>query len=177
MAFCMYCGAQIQGEGAFCPICGKKQVTIYKQTFCRGKMTEQQFIDQINLWFAQYPQVANVKGKFSIKHGMGLLVNKYVLNEFSIEYEVLNGQNQNQYGVVALNTTGLIKTGTDALLAKWHQANPNAVVLNRDGGVNQRGSSSSLAFGGFGAVNNTQLYVFFKFNRKTGTGPVPQIQK
>jgi len=168
MANCMYCSAEIPESSTFCPKCGKKQVKIYTQTFQRGKMTEDQFVDQINRWFAQYPHVANVKGKFLLHHAGGLMVNKYVLDAFAIEYEVFSGVNDNQYGVVKLSTTGLMKTTTDALLAKWQQNNPGAKVLSRDGGVNQRGDAGSLALGGIGAVNKTQLYVFFKFNREKG---------
>ena len=169
MAYCISCGAEIPQNSAFCPRCGTKQVRVYTQTFRRENMSEDDFINQINYWFAQYPHVANVKGKFLVRSGIGVMVNKYVLDAFAIEYELLSGTNENQYGVVKLQTTGLVKTSTDALLAQWRQANPNAVILARDGGVNQRGSSGSLLLGGVGAVNKTQLYVFFKFKRNQGT--------
>lgn len=169
MAFCMYCGAQIQDGSQFCSACGKKQVKVYTQTFTRGNMSEDQFIQQINQWFATYPHVANVKGKFMLNHGFGFAVNKYVIDAFSIEYELFKGENENQYAVVMLQNTGIVKTTTDTLLARWKEANPGAVVISRDGGVNQRGSAGSLALGGFGATNKTQLYVFFKFKRDNGT--------
>ena len=169
MAFCMYCGAEITENSTFCSSCGKKQVTKYHQTFQRGNLSEEAFIDQINQWFAQYPQVANVKGQFLLKHGVGLMVNKYVLDAFAIEYEVFGGTNENQYGVTMLTTTGLVKTTTDELLAQWLAANPGAKIVSRNGGVNQRGQTGSLILGGIGAMNKTQLYVLFKFNRKKGT--------
>ncbi len=169
MANCMYCGIEIPEGSTFCPKCGKKQVKVYTQTFQRGKMTEDQFIDQINQWFAMYPHVAKVKGKFLLHNATGLMVNKYVLDAFAIEYELFSGTNDNQYAVVKLCTTGLAKTTTDALLYQWQQSNPGAKILTRDGGVNQRGQAGSLALGGIGAVNKTQLYVFFKFNRTNGT--------
>jgi len=170
MPFCIHCGTAIPEDGKFCPGCGKSQTTKYQQVFQRGSMSEDQFIAQINQWFAQYPKVANVKGTFTLRHGIGLLANKYVLEAFSIEYELLNGQNTKQYAVTLLQNTALVKTTTDELLAQWKQANPNAIVVSRNGGVNQRGSTGSLLLGGIGAVNNTQLYVFYKYDRKTCPG-------
>ncbi len=167
--FCLHCGAALQKDSVFCSACGKKQVTRYQQTFYRGNMKEDELIDQINNWFAQYPQVANVKGKFMLQHKPGLLANKYVLEAFAIDYEVLNGQNKNRYGVVRLAKLGLARTDTDELLALWKQQNPNTTVINSQGGINQRGTEGSLALGGLGATNNTQLYVFFKFDRASGT--------
>ncbi len=174
MAACIFCGTALPENATFCPACGKKQVMRYTQTFQRGKMKEQDFIDQINAWFAQYPQVANVKGELHLGHGVGLLVNKYVLDALSIEYEVLSGRNVNQYALVELSKFGLVRKETSDLLAQWKQANPGATVVRTAGGVNQRGSGGSLAIGGFGANNNTQLYVLFKFNRKTGPALPPQ---
>lgn len=173
MAFCMHCGGQIEDKSTFCNHCGKKQVVTYTQTFRRGDMTEEQFIQSINQWFAQYPHVANVKGEFLTHHGVGLFVNKYVLDAFAIEYELLSGNNTKQYAVVNLDRAGLYNKSTDALLENWKQANPGAIILKRSGGVNQRGSTGSLLIGGLGAVNHTQLYLFFKFDRKYGPGVLP----
>ena len=157
-------------DALFCGACGKKQVTLYQQTFRREKMSEEEFINRINAWFAQYPKVANVKGEFLLKHASGLLVNKYVLDAFAIEYELLSGNNTNQYAVVQLSKFGFVRKETNDLLAAWKQKNPGAIVVARDGGVNQRGDTGSLMLNGFGANNNTQLYVLFKFNRKLGPG-------
>ena len=173
MANCMYCKAEISEGSTFCPHCGKKQVQIYTRTFRRENMSEAQFIEQINQWFAMYPQVANVKGRFLSNSKFGLMVNKYTLDAFSIEYELFNSANENQYAVVALSTTTLVKTSTDRLLNNWKQANPGAQVLARDGGVHQCGNRGSLVMGGIGAVNKTQLYVFFKFNRSKGPAALP----
>jgi len=169
MAYCMYCGAEIPQDSTFCSKCGKKQVQVYTQTFRRENMSEEQFVDRINQWFAQYPYVANVKGKFLLHHGVGMMVNKYVLDAFAIEYELFSGTNDYQYGVVKLTATGLVKTDTKALLGQWLQSNPGAQIVAWEGGVNQRGSTGSLVMGGVGAVNKTQAYVFFKFKRATGT--------
>ena len=166
MANCMYCNAEIPDGSTFCGACGKKQVKIYTQTFQRKNMSEDQFIDEINQWFAKYPKVANVKGKFQTHHSIGLLVNKYVLDSFTIEYELFTNPNENQYSIVKLSATNLVKTSTDTLLSKWQQKNPEAQVLSRTGGVNQRGSTGSLILGGIGAVNKTQLYLFYKFKKE-----------
>ena len=169
MANCMYCGTEIPKDSTFCPKCGKKQVRIYTQTFRREKMSEDEFVDRINQWFAQYPYVGNVKGKFLLQHKAGLMVNKYMLDAFAIEYELFSGTNEYQYAVVKLTSTGMVKTDTKALIGRWQQSNPGAQLVTWEGGVNQRGSTSSLALGGVGAVNKTQAYVFFKFKRALGT--------
>lgn len=171
MANCLYCKKEIGDGVQFCPYCGKKQVIVYTQTFQRGNLSEDAFIAKINEWFATYPNVANVKGKFLLSSGVGLFVNKYCLDAFAIEYEVFGAANDNQYALVRLTESGITKTPSEVLLAKWKQKNPGAVVLNTNGGVHQRGKTGSLLLSsGFGAVNMTQLYVFFKFNRKKGTG-------
>ncbi len=171
MANCLYCKKEIGDGMQFCPHCGKKQTVRYTQTFQRGNLSEDAFIAKINEWFAAYPNVANVKGEFCIHSGVGLLVSKSKLDAFAIEYELFSGVNDNQYAVVNLQATGIVKTTTTTLLEKWKQKNPGAVVIKTGGGIHQRGQTSSLMLSsGFGAVNKTQLYVLFKFNRKKGTG-------
>lgn len=168
MANCIHCNAEIAEGSAFCSACGKKQVKSYSQTFRREKMSEAEFIKQINSWFAKYPQVGNVKGKFLTRSAPGLMVNKYVLDAFSIEYELLDGNNTNQYALVSLENYGLVKKGSASVLDQWKQKNPGAIVVSQSGGSHSRGSTSSLMLGGLGATNHTQVYVFFKFNRKLG---------
>jgi len=173
MATCMYCSHPIPDGATFCPDCGKKQVKVYQQTFRRENMSEEEFIARINEWFASYPRVANVKGQFLLNSAVGLMVNKYRLDAFAIEYELLDSNNVNQYGVVSLEKFGLIRTDADQLIKEWQAHNPGATILKTAGGVHQRGQVGSLALGGFGASNKTQSYLFFKFNRKTGTAQLP----
>lgn len=169
MKNCIYCGHEIPSDHKFCGKCGKEQVKKYTQTFRRINISESEFIEKINRWFASYPNVANVKGEFLLNHSFGMLVNKYTLDALSIEYELFKGENENQYAVVDLTKFGFTRTDSKDLLAQWQSVNPNATIVTYSGGHNARGSSGSLALGGFGATNNTQLYVLFKFNRKRGT--------
>ncbi len=174
MAACMFCHAELPENATFCPACGKKQVVRYTQTFHRGNMNEEEFINQINAWFAQYSHVANVKGEFLLGQGLGLMVNKYTFDALSIEYEVFSGENTNQYAVIQLTDFGFTHKNTSDMLAQWKSANPGATVIRTAGGVHQRGSAGSLVLGGFGANNKAQLYVLFKFDRKKGTALPPQ---
>ncbi len=169
MAKCMYCAAEITDDSVFCSSCGKKQVTVYKQVFHRGKMSEDDFIARINEWFASYPKVANVKAQFNLEEKIGLLVNKYILNDLAIEYELLKGNNENQYAVINLSNFALYKKSTDNVLEDWKKANPSAIIVSRSGGTHSRGDAGSLFLNGIGARNQTQLYLLFKFNRKQGT--------
>lgn len=174
MAKCLYCNAEIPEGSAFCTACGKKQVEKYKKVFTKGSMTEDEMIDQINQWFANNPRVANVSASISLKSGFGLLTNKYILDTVSVEYELFKDNNLNQYAMLNLNKFGLVGTTTDKMLEDWKKKNPGAKVVARNGGRNARGQTGSLMLGGLGASNRTQLYIIFKYNRKTGPGaPAP----
>lgn len=177
MAQCMFCSTELTDGAVFCHACGKKQVKIYQQTFQRGNMNEETFIANVNQWFATYPRVANVKAQIHLRSAGGLMVNKYKLEAVSIEYELLNGNNINQYALVSLSKFGLTCTNTDTLVNQWRAQNPGATVIARNGGVHQRGQSGSLALGGFGASNNTQVYLLFKYNRQYGTAQLPPVQQ
>lgn len=173
MANCMYCKAEIAEGSQFCSACGKKQVKIYSQTFARGKMSEEEFMQRINQWFAMYPKVANVKASIHVKNAFGILVDKYTIEAVDISYELFKGDNDNQYAITELSKFALYKTTTDQLLDEWKKKNPGATVVARNGGYHGHGQSGSLALGGIGANNKTQLYVLFKFNRKLGPGVPP----
>lgn len=174
MANCIYCKEEIPEGSTFCLHCGKKQVKRYTQVFRRGNLNEEDFIHQINVWFAKYPYVANVQCKFQVVRGFGMLVNHYVLEALSIEYETFSGDNEYQYGLIKLGDMGLTNISSAQVLLEWKKANPAARIVNCTGGTNQRGHVASILMGGFGAVNNTQVYVFFKFKRaKPNTWPQP----
>ncbi len=174
MKTCIYCGVSLPDEALFCHACGKRQAKLYTQVFRRGKMKEEEFIQKINIWFATYPQVANVECRFETASYPGMLVDKYVLNALAIRYECLDGENRNQYALTHLQHFGLAAKKGEVLLQEWKNSNPGAIVVNYTGGLHQRGDSSMSLTGGLGASNKTQLYVFFKFNRRLGTGVPPQ---
>ncbi|MDO4543803.1 MAG: hypothetical protein Q4C01_04540 [Clostridia bacterium] len=169
MRTCKSCNAPIGDGDIFCSACGQRQAERRSQVFGRKNLREAEFIAKINEWFAMYPQVANVTCEFDLGYGLGALVNRRVLNALAIQYETLSGTNLYQYGLVHLQNFGLVQKDLDKMLKQWQQANPEAVVIKTVGGVCQRGDPLSLALGGVMATNRMQLYVFFKFNRQTGT--------
>ena len=97
---CKKCGKEINEGSAFCPLCGAKQVEIYKKVFSRNGLSEKDFIDAINKWFNENPKVANVKCKFDTDTSIGLFANKYQLNNFTVEYELFENNNLNQYALL-----------------------------------------------------------------------------
>ena len=94
--FCKKCGREIGENDSYCPGCGEKQVTTYKEVFVRNGLSEQDFIANINKWFQWHTKVANVTCHFYMDTAVGLLANKYELNQFEIEYELFKGDNENQ---------------------------------------------------------------------------------
>lgn len=173
MAICIHCKAEIPDGSTFCLHCGKKQVHRYSQVFRRGEMSEDEFIYRINDWFARYPHVANVRGKFFLEHGFGILVNSYVMNALAIEYEVFSGPCDNQYGVAKLDDLDLVHCSPQELLAKWRQANPDVHIVDYRGGSHHRGHMLSFCLNGVGAMNKTQLYVLYKIKRSKIVSSLP----
>jgi len=163
--FCKKCGKEIGDGDMFCPGCGTKQVEIYKEVFVRKGLSEKDFIANINAWFQWHPKAANIKCSFGIDSALGMFANKYQLNQFVIEYELYENDNTMQYGLVKEENTTFVKKDTSDFVGKWQKEHQNTTVIDWKGGTHQRGDAGSLAFGGFGAVNRMNVYVFFKFPR------------
>lgn len=163
--FCKQCGREMNDGDTFCPSCGTKQVMVYKEVFVRNGLSEADFIANINKWFQWHPNVANVKCKFGLDSSLGLMANKYVLNQFVIEYELFKNENTMQYGLVKEENTALMKKDINGFIGDWQAMHPNAKIVNWQGGTHQRGQAGSLIFGGIGAVNRMNAYIFFKFPR------------
>lgn len=166
--FCKQCGKEINNGDAFCSGCGAKQTNTYKEVFVRNGLPEADFIANINKWFQWHPNVANVKCNFGIDSSLGLMANKYVLNQFVIEYELYENQNTMQYGLVKEENTALMKKDIKGFIGDWQASRPNVKIVNWQGGTHQRGQVGSLVLGGIGAVNRMNAYIFFKFPRSQG---------
>lgn len=164
--FCKNCGREIGENDTFCPGCGTKQVTVYKEVFVRNGLSEKDFIDNINKWFQWHPKAANIKCKFNMDTAVGLLANKYELNQFVIEYELFEYDNQNQYGLVKEETIALTKTNIREYIGQWQVSHPNVKIVNWEGGTHSRGQTVSHLLGGLGARNRLNVYILFKFPRK-----------
>lgn len=54
--FCMICGAELTKGNAFCPCCGKKQLTGSRKVFPVNDLTAQ----ILNDWLFEHPQLAEV---------------------------------------------------------------------------------------------------------------------
>lgn len=163
--FCANCGSAYNEGDKFCPGCGKKLIETLKEVFVRNGLSEKDFIDNINKWFIYHPKVANVKCRFGIDTSLGVMANKYVLNQFVVEYEVYENNNTMQYGLVKEESTALYKKDIKGFVGDWQASHPNTKIVNWQGGTHQRGNIGALALGGIGAVNRTSAYIFFKFPR------------
>lgn len=164
--YCKKCGKEIGENAAFCPACGAKQATTYQEVFVRGGLSEQDFIANINKWFQWHPKAANITCKFGMDTAVGLLANKYELNQFVIEYELFEQDNVNQYGLVKEETIALMKKSTKEFVGEWQQSHPNVKIVNWEGGTHSRGHTASHLLGGLGARNRLNVYILFKFPRK-----------
>ena len=162
---CINCGREIGDKDSFCPGCGAKQVVTYKEVFVRNGISEKDFIANINKWFQWHPKAANITCKFGMDTAIGLLANKYELNQFVIEYELFEKDNENQYGLVKEENTALIKKNAKEYIGEWKASHPNVKVVDWEGGTHSRGSTASHLLGGFGARNRLNVYILFKFPR------------
>ena len=122
-------------------------------------MSEDKLIDAVNQWLAASPQLGNVSCEVVIDSRLGISVNKYSLRSVTFRYDILQGANTHQYALVPLQNFGIFLKHSTALLAKWKSANPNATVIYKAGGSNQRWSGNG------GVMSRSQLYIFFKFPR------------
>jgi len=162
---CKKCGKEIPDKSAFCPECGAKQVDTYKEVFVRNGLAEKDFIENINKWFQWHPKAANIKCTFNMNTDIGLLVNKYTLNQVVLEYELFDKENSNQYGLVKEETLALAKQSIKEYVGKWTEEHPNCKVVTWQGGTHTRGSTASHLLGGLGARNRMSVYILFKFPR------------
>jgi hypothetical protein len=96
---------------------------------------------------------------------IGLLANKYELNQFVIEYELFEHNNENQYGLVKEESIALMKKSSKEFMGEWKQSHPNVKVVDWEGGTHSRGSTASHLLGGIGARNRMNVYILFKFPR------------
>lgn len=167
---CYKCGTSLPEGCVFCPECGTKQVKVYTQIFNRENEKEDLFIDSINTWLMNNPNLFNAQCDFKTRSGYGMLVNRYFLDAVAIRYELSEKTNENQYALLSLEHFGLIKKSTDQLLEEWIKVNPNTTIVNKIGGVHTRGNAGSNLVNDIGSSNKTQLYLFMKFNRNNATG-------
>ena len=163
---CKNCGKEINEASAFCPLCGAKQVDIYTKVFTRNGLSEDEFIKNINKWFQLNPKIANVKCKFETDTSIGLLANKYQLNTFTVEYELFEKNNINQYALTKEECYNVVSKKTKDFVEEWKQSHPNVKVVNWQGGTHSRGQTGTFLIGGFGAANRLNVYLFYKFARK-----------
>ena len=165
---CKKCGKELNDNDMFCSGCGAKQVEIYKEIFTRNGISEKDFIANINKWFQWHPKAANVKCHFSMDTSIGLMANKYTLNQFVIEYELFENDNENQYGLVKEENLAFVKKNIKEFIGKWQVEHPQAKIVSWEGGTHSRGQVGSHLLGGFGASNRMNAYIFFKFPRVKG---------
>ena len=163
---CKKCGKEIADNSTFCSECGAKQVDIYKEVFVRKGTDEKEFLANINKWFQTHPKAANIKCSLEMDASVGLMANKYTLNQVVLEYELFATDNTNQYAIVKEESYALAKMSTKDYVGKWTEQHPNCKVVTWKGGVHTRGSTGSHLLGGFGATNRMNVYIFFKFPRK-----------
>lgn len=162
---CIKCGKEIAGGSTFCPVCGAKQIKVYKEVLVREHLSEREFIDNINKWFQWHPKAANVHMRFETGTAFGLFVNQTRLNRVEIEYELSEKENPCQYGLVREYQVGLIPGDMKRYIARWQQKHPQSKVMSWAGGSNARGSTSSMILGGIGAVNKMTMFLLIQFRR------------
>lgn len=164
--FCKNCGKELNQGSIFCSACGVKQTNIYTKVFTRNGLSEKDFINSINAWLAANPKIANVKCKFESDTSFGLLANKNQLNSFSVEYELYENNNLNQYALVKEECYNIMTKKVKDYVEEWKISHPNLKLVNWQGGTHSRGKAGNVLIGGLGAANRLNVYIFYKFARK-----------
>lgn len=165
---CLYCKAIIPADSQYCQYCGKKQVAVYTNTFYRNGRDESVFIQSINAWFAANRSAANIKAAFRFRKQLGLVALKEALDEFAIQYELLDGTNKYQYALYPLHKLQLglpfvRNASAKDILDAWKQNNPWAIVVDAQGVTHSRGDAFGLMLDR-GTTSRKQWYILYKFD-------------
>ena len=163
---CIKCGMEIADNALYCSACGAKQAKVYRQVFARNGHSERNFIEYVNQWLQSDPRRANVSCKFDTGTSLGLMANKSKLNQIEIEYELLDGMNQNVYCLVREESNAIYRKNTDKFIEQWKQNHPGVTVVTWTCTYHGRGKSSSLLLGGVGAWNRINAFILCKFPRR-----------
>lgn len=163
--FCFNCGAEMKEGDLFCPKCGTKQVKTYREVFMRNGLPEADFICNINRWFQYHPGVSHVRCTFDMNTSFGLLANKYALDRVELDYELLNGVNRYQYGLVKEESVSIVKGNVKEYMMRWKEEHPNVTVVSWSGGTHSRGTIGTVALG-VGSANRMNVYILFRFPRQ-----------
>lgn len=162
---CPKCGMQLDSTDRFCRACGATTVNRSTKSFARGAGDDYDFIMEVNQWLKENRNIGNASCKFNYDSSMGLFVNKFKLENVSIEYENLQGTNEYVYAIDVETSTSIVVSAdsSEGLLVDWKQKHPEAVVVSIGGGTHTRGDSLGVAVGfGLNNVSKTQIYVFYK---------------
>lgn len=163
--YCKKCGNEIGEKALYCPDCGTKQVPVYTKIFERDKMSETEFIEEINTWFNSHTNAINISCNIDTKNSFGLLVNKYKLKQITIKYEMSEFPCLNQYCFVKESKYTLFEKKVENYVAEWEKANSNVAIVTWHGGSHMRGQLESFFLKGFGAFNRVTAYILFKYPR------------
>ena len=150
------------------PVLRKKQVAVYTNTFYRNGRDESVFIQSINAWFAANRSAANIKAAFRFRKQLGLVALKEALDEFAIQYELLDGTNKYQYALYPLHKLQLglpfvRNASAKDILDAWKQNNPWAIVVDAQGVTHSRGDAFGLMLDR-GTTSRKQWYILYKFD-------------
>ena len=159
---CKTCKKEIENGTKFCPHCGAKQTVIYTKVFENKSLGSKKIMDEINLWLAANPNVANVKCQLTTKVGFGFLVNHFKLKKVVLQYELFSGNNTMQYAITKKEKFRFVRTDVSKMVEKWKTQNPQASVVNWSGGTCSRGDRTSVALWGFGANNKMTAFILYK---------------
>ena len=137
------------------------------KSFSRGCLgSERSLIREVNAWLSANPRNVITACEMDTRVGLGLFVNRFILNSVTFRYDMLADEHKYGYSLKHFERFGLYRKKPQALLDKWQAQNPEAIVVYRSGGTSMRGSAGMLYPGGIGAANLTQMYILYKYKRK-----------
>jgi len=160
MKQCRACLRELNIKDKTCKFCGTSTAERYTEFFNRSWQNQNQFIAEINGWLSENPRMANLTCKFYYKAGFGFLGLSAFLNGVEFEYELLEGENKNQYAVDRFrNIKFFRRISQSEAIGEWYDKHPNAKIVRAEEGTGQLDSSFHVSFGGVG--RNIFSYVYF----------------
>lgn len=149
-----------------------------EKTFFIESMSQDQFYEHINSWFAQNRNIVVKRFYISEKTSFGLLVNKSNVQNITIIYDVDNNSN-NLYGIAYYEKFALMKISMESMKNSWQRSNPNLDVVTYSYRHNARGQVGNLLMKGIGASNRNQIWIIYKAKGtpKTAVTPVETVEK
>lgn len=161
---CMHCQSTLPPNSVFCSRCGKQQEAVLERVFVNTFQSETDFVNHINHWLYQFSHIRVLSADFDKETTAVLLgpTNQYRFNAVRLKYSPSTLNEPYLFQIGYLFSLGQEGNRYDDMIQEWMKNNPKARIISQSGGTHMRGTASSLAANGIGAMNHTQIFVLYQ---------------